>query len=103
MKTLVLHLSTDSDGVIIDGNGHEIADLWAIDKAGKMRVTEESEAAMRERAAEIVLRCNLHDELVASLRAVIAYPLTGREIDIAGARDARANAAALLAMLPEGR
>lgn len=45
----------------------------------------------------------LHDELAASLRAVIAYPLTGREIDIAGARDARANAAALLAMLPGGR
>lgn len=68
MKTLVLPLSTDSDGVIIDGNGHEIADLWAIDKAGKMRVTEESEAAMRERAAEIVRRCNMHDELVDALR-----------------------------------
>lgn len=45
----------------------------------------------------------LHDELVASLRAVIAYPLTGREIDIAGARDARANAAAALAKLPGAR
>lgn len=68
MRTLVLPLSTDSDGVIIDGNGHEIADLWAIDKAGKMRVTEESEAAMRERAAEIVLRVNMHNELVDALR-----------------------------------
>lgn len=68
MRTLVLPLTTDSDGVIIDGNGHEIADLWAIDKAGKMRVTEESEAAMRERAAEIVLRVNMHNELVDALR-----------------------------------
>ena len=68
MRTLVLPLTTDSDGVIIDGNGHEIADLWAIDKAGKMRVTEESEAAMRKRAAEIVLRVNMHNELVDALR-----------------------------------
>jgi len=97
MRTLVLPLSTDSDGVIIDGNGHEIADLWAIDKAGKMRVTEESEAAMRKRAAEIVLRCNLHDELVALVKDAAGGLTVGlREVTLA-------RLAQIQSTLPEGR
>lgn len=67
---MALHtpLTTDDDGTLIDARGHEIADLWVIDENGRMRVSDASEAAMRERAAEIVRRCNLHDELVEALR-----------------------------------
>lgn len=68
MTTLHTPLTTDDDGTLIDANGHEIADLWVLDEHGRMRVNDANEAAMRERAAEIVMRCNAHEELVEALR-----------------------------------
>jgi len=68
MSTLHTPLTTDEDGTITDARGHEILDLWVIDEHGRMRVNDANEAAMRDRAAEIVLRCNLHDMLVDALR-----------------------------------
>jgi hypothetical protein len=66
--TLHTPITVDDEGTLIDARGHEIADLWVIDEQGRMRVSDANTAAMRERAAEIVRRVNLHDSLVGAIR-----------------------------------
>lgn len=97
MSTLHTPLTTDEDGTITDARGHEILDLWVIDEHGRMRVNDANEAAMRERAAEIVLRCNLHDELVALVKDAAGGLTVGlREVTLA-------RLAQIQSTLPEGR
>lgn len=85
MTALHTPLTTDEDGTITDARGHEILDLWVIDEHGRMRVNDANEAAMRERAAEIVLRCNLHDQLVDALRKAKTCMLSTEVRDVVNA------------------
>jgi len=68
MTILNLPLTSNDEGQIIDAQGREIADCWAVDERGNIRVNDSTVPAMQATAAEIVRRVNLHEELVEALR-----------------------------------
>lgn len=72
-QLLSMPLRSNEVGVIIDRNGDCIADVWHRTLNGAP-ADEEDDAEAEElanlRAAEIVRRLNLHDELVQALRAL---------------------------------
>lgn len=78
MTAHYLHLPLESNehGEITDARGHNVLDAWFLaseDGPDAVLTEAEHEARAAARAAEVVRRVNLHDELIEALRIAFSH------------------------------